>query len=86
MCADAFLNVQTVVVADVEAYPGHIACDGETKSEAVIPLVLHQGQTLTTVGVMDLDCVVLDGFDDADRHGLENIAKMVVEACDWHYT
>ena len=40
VCADAFLRRSTKLVPDVEAYPGHIACDGETKSELVVPLVL----------------------------------------------
>jgi L-methionine (R)-S-oxide reductase len=88
VCADAYVQRRTLVVPDVEAYPGHIACDGETKSEIVIPLVVspnsgsHEGSSWT-VGVLDLDCLALGGFDEEDRAGLEKIAQLVVNACDW---
>lgn len=80
VCADAFVRRQTVLVSDVDAYPGHIACDGETKSEIVIPLVLESGEA---VGVLDLDCLALNGFDDQDKQGLERIARLIVGSSDW---
>lgn len=85
VCADAYLQKKTLVVPDVEAYPGHIACDGETKSEVVIPLLLEAAgeQEERAIGVLDLDSLALEGFDDRDRVGLERIAKLVVDACDW---
>jgi L-methionine (R)-S-oxide reductase len=82
-------------VPDVAAYPGHIACDGETNSEIVIPLLVsvaanrmgHAAEfgdvTARAVGVLDLDCLALEGFNEEDRVGLERIAKLVVESCDW---
>jgi L-methionine (R)-S-oxide reductase len=83
VCADAFLQKQTLVVPDVDAYPGHIACDGETKSEIVCPLIgTIQGKEVT-LGVLDLDCLALGGFDESDKAGLEKIAQLVVSACDW---
>lgn len=72
-----------MLVPDVEAYPGHIACDGETKSEIVCPLLLEQTGKVIPLGVLDLDCLALNGFEDADRVGLERIAKLVVESSDW---
>lgn len=79
VCADAFLTMRSIVVPDVDMYPGHIACDGETKSEVVCPLVLD-GEC---IGVLDLDCVAVDGFDEEDRAGLEHIAELIVRSCTW---
>jgi L-methionine (R)-S-oxide reductase len=83
VCADAFTSRNTIVVPDVNAYPGHIACDGDTKSEIVCPLILRSSGKDVTLGVFDLDCLVQGGFDDDDRTGLEKIAQLVVDACDW---
>lgn len=79
MCADAFLQQRTVLVQDVGAYPGHIACDGDTNSEIVCPLLLNG----KAIGVLDLDCLTLNGFNDEDRVGLEKIADLIVKSCDW---
>jgi len=70
-------------VPEVDLYPGHIACDGDTKSEIVCPLVLLEGETEVVIGVLDLDCLASHGFDEDDRIGLENIAAFIVQACDW---
>lgn len=83
VCAAAFLKRETVLVPDVEAYPGHIACDGETKSEIVCPLLLGQDGQVTALGVLDLDCLALNGFGEEDRIGLEKIAKLIVSSSDW---
>ncbi|KAF5325724.1 hypothetical protein D9611_000392 [Ephemerocybe angulata] len=83
VCSAAYLKGETLLVPDVEAYPGHIACDGETKSEIVCPLLLeHEGSTMV-LGVLDLDCLALNGFDEEDKAGLEKIAKLVVNSSDW---
>lgn len=83
VCADAFMQRQTVLVTDVDAYPGHIACDGETKSEIVCPLVLRREEGDIALGVLDLDCLALAGFTEEDKAGLEKIAELIVVACDW---
>ncbi|KAJ7267657.1 GAF domain-like protein [Mycena haematopus] len=84
VCADSFLQRRTVVVSDVESYPGHIACDGETKSEIVCPLIsLSDGDTFRVLGVLDLDCLAVEAFNDEDKAGLEKIAELLVKACDW---
>ncbi|KAJ9115920.1 hypothetical protein QFC22_005063 [Naganishia vaughanmartiniae] len=72
VCADAFVNGETVLVADVHEYPGHIACDGMTNSEIVVPLLNKVGQV---VGVLDLDSTVKGTFTEEDRIGLERIAR-----------
>jgi L-methionine (R)-S-oxide reductase len=74
---------RTVLVPDVEAYPGHIACDGETESEIVCPLILHRADGDIPLGVLDLDCLAPSGFTEEDKVGLEKIARLIVDACDW---
>jgi L-methionine (R)-S-oxide reductase len=84
VCADAYTQCRTLVVPNVDAYPGHIACDGETKSEIVVPLVWTGKDGLQKVlGVLDLDCLALEGFGEEDKEGLERIARLVVDASDW---
>ncbi|KAI0645881.1 GAF domain nucleotide-binding protein [Trametes meyenii] len=83
VCADAYVQRKSVLVHDVDAYPGHIACDGETKSEVVCPLLLTVNGEQRAIGVLDLDCLALSAFDERDQAGLEKIAKLVVDACDW---
>lgn len=83
VCADAYIARRTLLVEDVDAYPGHIACDGETKSEIVCPLVVRTQSGEEAVGVLDLDCLVLGGFTLDDQKGLERIAQLVTAACDW---
>lgn len=66
VCGTAAQQRRSVVVADVHAFPGHIACDSASNSEIVVPLV--KGAEL--IGVLDLDSPRLGRFDDADRAGL----------------
>lgn len=69
-----------MVVPDVEARPGHIACDGVTKSEIVVPVVVDG----TVVGVLDVDCEGLGAFGEEDRVGLENFVEAFVKVVDWN--
>ncbi|KAF8198062.1 hypothetical protein BJ912DRAFT_1020666 [Pholiota molesta] len=75
-----YIMRQTLVIADVDSYPGHIACDGDTKSEIVIPLILDVGGESYALGVLDLDCLALNGFDDEDKVGLKNYNLLVMDA------
>ncbi|KIX05133.1 uncharacterized protein Z518_06005 [Rhinocladiella mackenziei CBS 650.93] len=70
---------RTVLVKDVERFPGHIACDGDSRSEIVVPI--RAGGKV--VGVMDVDCAEVEGFDDEDQEGLEAIAELLGQSCDW---
>jgi L-methionine (R)-S-oxide reductase len=79
VCGTAAASRQTLVVADVHAFPGHIACDADSNSEIVVPLVSRRG----LVGVLDLDSPRLGRFDAGDARGLEAIAARLVEASDW---
>jgi L-methionine (R)-S-oxide reductase len=83
VCGDAFVKRSTVLVPDVLTYPGHIACDGDTKSEIVCPLILRKGGEDIVLGVLDLDCLAIGGFDADDQVGLERIAALIIRSCDW---
>lgn len=76
VCGTAAVTGQTQVVADVHAFPGHIACDAASRSEVVVPL--YRGREL--IGVFDLDSPIPDRFDDEDRKGLEAIARVFMES------
>lgn len=76
VCGTAAQQRQTIVVPDVEQFPGHIACDAASRSEIVVPLLL--GERL--LGVLDLDSPVTQRFDEQDRAGLEPLARAWVEA------
>ena len=72
VCGTAAASGQTQVVADVDAFPGHIACDSESRSEVVVPL-FHEGQL---IGVLDIDSPRPGRFDDEDRSGFERLAEV----------
>ena len=71
VCGTAAERGETIVVPDVHAFPGHIACDGDSNSEIVIPLYLRG----SLYGVLDIDSPLLDRFSEADREGLELFAR-----------
>ncbi len=83
VCSDAYLQQNTLVVPNVDLYPGHIACDGDTKSEIVIPLIHEVGSEIVVLGVLDLDCLSINGFDKDDQVGLERLVTLIVNACNW---
>ena len=76
VCGTAAARRETVVVPDVHAFPGHIACDSASNSEVVVPIV--RGGTL--LGVLDLDSPVHARFDEADARGLEALVRIFVES------
>jgi L-methionine (R)-S-oxide reductase len=75
VCGTAAADRRSVLVADVSAFPGHIACDTASRSELVVPL-LASGNLL---GVLDLDSPLLARFDQADQSGCELLARIVVK-------
>jgi L-methionine (R)-S-oxide reductase len=77
VCGAAATERRTLVVPDVHAFPGHIACDSASNSEVVVPIVLADGRLL---GVLDLDSPRLERFDDEDARGLERLVRVFVEA------
>ena len=76
VCGTAAVQEMTVVVPDVQEFPGHIACDARSRSEIVVPL-LNWGKL---VGVIDVDSPTLNRFDEDDREGLESIAAVFLGA------
>jgi GAF domain-containing protein len=79
VCGAAARARQTLVVPDVHAFPGHIACDSASNAEIVVPLLL--GDRL--LGVLDLDSPQRRRFDEQDRAGLERLAQIFVQASVW---
>jgi L-methionine (R)-S-oxide reductase len=72
VCGTAAAKRETVVVPDVEKFPGHISCDGRSKSEIVVPVI---GPDRALLGVLDIDSDKLGTFDDDDRVALERLVK-----------
>ncbi len=74
VCGNAWKNQETIRVPDVEAFPGHIACNEASKSELVIPLKNASG---VVCAVLDIDSAALNYFDELDQAGLEAICLHV---------
>ena len=79
VCCTTAVERKTIVVPDVHAFPGHIACDSASASEIVIPLV-KDGEVL---GVFDIDSPVLDRFSEEDREGLEAMIRAFMDGTDF---
>ena len=75
VCGAAAQSGETQLVADVHAFPGHIACDANSASELVVP-VKHNG---TVIAVIDLDSPTLNRFDTEDAKGIELLAQMIAD-------
>ena len=73
VCGAAWARADTLIVPDVEAFPGHIACSSLSKSEIVIPII-RIGEVL---GVLDVDSVEYGAFDEADKYFLEQIVALI---------
>ncbi|HEY6051010.1 MAG TPA: GAF domain-containing protein [Thermoanaerobaculia bacterium] len=79
VCGTAAARRETLVVPDVDAFPGHIACDAASRSEIVVPIVV--GADLA--GVLDVDAPEAGRFDEEDRAGLERFVNALVPAVAW---
>lgn len=79
VCGMAAATGKTQLVPDVEKFPGHIACDGETRSEIVVPIKLDD----QVIGVLDIDCLDLNGFDETDRKYLESLVSHIAQTNEW---
>jgi L-methionine (R)-S-oxide reductase len=75
VCGTAAASRQTQLVADVHAFPGHIACDSASMSEIVVPLI-KDGALL---GVWDVDSPTLNRFDASDRDGMQQLVQIFLE-------
>ena len=75
VCGTSWAEARTLVVPDVEQFPGHIACSSLSRSEIVVP-ILADGQVK---GVLDIDSDLLNSFDDTDRHYLEEVTAIIAK-------
>lgn len=75
VCGTAAERRATIIVPNVHEFPGHIACDSASNSEIVVPLVKED----TLLGVLDLDSPLIGRFDDEDAHGLNDLARILLQ-------
>ena len=73
VCGTAAATGQTQIVADVHAFPGHIACDARSESEIVVPVFDREGLLF---GVFDVDATIPAAFDEADGQGLRDVLRL----------
>ncbi|WP_046862940.1 GAF domain-containing protein [Microvirga massiliensis] len=78
VCGTAVARRASIVVPDVDAFPGHIACDSASRSELVVPLI-RDGRIS---GVLDLDSPERGRFDEHDQRGCEQLVAILMRACD----
>lgn len=76
VCGTAAAKKETIMVPDVDKFPGHIACDSDSKSEIVLPIIKKNGELF---GVLDLDSKKYNSFNDTDKIFLEEICKYLTE-------
>jgi GAF domain-containing protein len=76
VCGTAAAKCATTIVPNVHEFPGHIACDTESNSEIVVPLIKNE----RFIGVLDLDSPSLSRFDEADAAGLETLVKILLSS------
>ncbi|MCR8645215.1 GAF domain-containing protein [Paenibacillus sp. N1-5-1-14] len=75
VCGTSAQNRETLRVADVHEFPGHIACDAASQSEIVIPLIVGS----EVIGVLDIDAPIKDRFDEVDQQMLEKFTAVLIE-------
>ena len=73
VCGTAWQKAKTLIVKDVEKFPGHIACSSLSRSEIVVPIIRNN----KVIGVLDVDSEVLDQFDETDKKYLEEIVASI---------
>ncbi|MCS7019555.1 MAG: GAF domain-containing protein [Cytophagales bacterium] len=75
VCGYAWQQAKTVIVPDVEQFPGHIACSSLSRSEIVVPVIKNQEVLM----VLDVDSTQLNDYDETDRFYLENLARWIAD-------
>jgi GAF domain-containing protein len=76
VCGTAWKRAETVIVPDVEQFPGHIACSSQSRSEIVVPVFSHEDNK-KVIAVLDIDSEHLATFDETDRKYLEEICGLI---------
>ena len=74
VCGHAYSKASTIIVPNVDEFPGHIACSSASKSEIVVPIMKGDGGVF---GVLDVDSDRLDDFSETDREGLTNVVRVI---------
>lgn len=75
VCGTSWAEARTLIVPDVEQFPGHIACSSLSRSEIVVPILAGE----QVKGVLDIDSDQLNSFDETDRHYLEKVAALIAK-------
>lgn len=75
VCGTSWAEARTVIVPDVDRFPGHIACSSLSRSEIVVPIIAH-GEVK---GVLDIDSDTLDAFDEMDKKYLEEVVRLLAK-------
>jgi len=76
VCGKAWSKSQTIIVPDVNLFPGHIACSSESRSEVVVPILENQ----EVIGVLDIDSSELNTFDETDQFFLDKICGLLISS------
>ena len=74
VCGSAWKAAGSIVVEDVEKFPGHIACSSLSRSEIVVPMIGRDGKV---IGVLDIDSTSMATFDDVDKYYLEKLCRII---------
>ena len=80
VCGNAYTKRETVIVPNVDEFPGHIACASASRSEIVLPLFDSAGEIF---GVLDVDSDLLDDFSAVDADGLKQITELIGKGVNW---
>jgi GAF domain-containing protein len=78
VCGTSAQNKETIIVDDVDKFPGHIACDAGSKSEIVVPLIKNE----KLIGVLDVDSYAYSSFNEIDKKYLEKVCELLCERLD----
>lgn len=78
VCGTSWAENKTIVVPDVDLFPGHIACSSASRSEIVVPLRSAKG---TVIGVLDVDSMELNDFSEADQFFFEKVSALITHLC-----
>jgi GAF domain-containing protein len=79
VCGTSAINREALMIENVHEFPGHIACDADSKSEIVIPMIKDD----TIIGVLDIDSPIYARFNDDDKNGLQQLIEILLFATDF---
>jgi GAF domain-containing protein len=74
VCGTSAIKRETLMIENVHEFPGHIACDADSKSEIVIPMIKDD----IIIGVLDIDSPIIARFDEDDKNGLQHLLEILL--------